>query len=148
MLKPRVETRVEDGQMFAEFWDCYRLDVAPVQDLRDQFEAHRKSQGRPHLILNMSGVTFAGSTVLGLFLQMYRSAKPSGGRIALYNVDHNVREVFRASRLDPFFEFTESHEQAVEQLKGPPPELGRASGSAGPTSTPLRRIKRDKPDTP
>ena len=34
MLKPTVEVRNEGGVLVAEFWDCLRLDPAPVRDIR------------------------------------------------------------------------------------------------------------------
>ena len=39
MLKPSLETHNVDGILVGEFWDCLRLDPAPVQDLRVAFEA-------------------------------------------------------------------------------------------------------------
>ena len=40
MLKPSVQIHNMDGILVAEFWDCLRLDPAPVQDLRKHVEAH------------------------------------------------------------------------------------------------------------
>ena len=33
MLKPSVQVYEHEGILIAEFWDCWRLDPAPVQDL-------------------------------------------------------------------------------------------------------------------
>ena len=45
MLKPALETHNVDGILVAEFWDCFRLDPAPVQDLRAAYETHLKNAG-------------------------------------------------------------------------------------------------------
>ena len=51
MLKPSVQVHEHEGILIAEFWDCWRLDPAPVQDLRSRYEAHCRRQGRPELTL-------------------------------------------------------------------------------------------------
>ena len=47
MLKPSVQIHNMDGILVAEFWDCLRLDPAPVQDLRKHYEAHLQARGGP-----------------------------------------------------------------------------------------------------
>ena len=63
MLKPMVEVRNEGGVLVAEFWDCLRLDPNPVRDLRQHYEAHLRSKGKPDLVVDLNGVVFAGSAV-------------------------------------------------------------------------------------
>ena len=65
MLKPLVEVKNEGGILVAEFWDCLRLDPAPVRDLRQHYEAHIRAKGLPDLIIDLNGVSFAGSASLG-----------------------------------------------------------------------------------
>src|SRR5829696_7534330 len=45
MLKPSVQVHDADGIMVAEFWDCFRLDPAPVQELRKLYDAHLAAKG-------------------------------------------------------------------------------------------------------
>ena len=52
MLKPTVEVRNEGGVLVAEFWDCLRLDPNPVRDLRQHYEAHVRSKGKPDLVIS------------------------------------------------------------------------------------------------
>ena len=118
MLKPTVEVREESGILVAEFWDCLRLDPAPVQDLRKRYEVHIKQGGRPFLVVDLNGVTFAGSAALGGFLAIHRLNRPHGGRLIFCNVDPNVLEVFRVSKLDPLFGFAKDKPAALA-LIGP-----------------------------
>src|SRR5271169_3738590 len=105
MLKPSIETHNVEGILLAEFWDCLRLDPAPVQDLRVHYEAHLKAHGRPEVIVDLSGVGFAGSAALGNFVALQRLVRQNGGRMVFCNVDPTVAEVFRASKLESLFEF-------------------------------------------
>ena len=106
MLKPNVQVRDESGILVAEFWDCLRLDPAPVQDLKQKLEEHLRRAGKPELVVDLNGVGFAGSAALGGFLSLHRRVKPLGGRIIFWViVDATVYEVFRVSKLDSFFAF-------------------------------------------
>jgi anti-anti-sigma factor len=152
MLKPRVQVRTEGGVLIAEFWDCLRLDPAPVSDLRKEFDAHRRSQGRPDLLVDLHGVAFAGSAALGGFLALNRMARQSGGRIVFCRVDPNVFEVFRASKLMPLFVFAADIPAALAVMNSPantgeaapapaaPPNDGQAAeGQAGALGERVRR---------
>ena len=121
MLKPSVQTHNVDGILVAEFWDCLRLDPAPVQDLRNYYEAHLRAQGRPELVVDLSGVGFAGSAALGNFVALQRLVRQKNGRLLFCDVDPTVAEVFRASKLESLFEFVADREAAYKAIKDGPP---------------------------
>jgi anti-anti-sigma factor len=154
MLKPSVQIHNENGILIAEFWDCWRLDPAPVQELRSRYDTHLRSRGRPEVIIDLSGVGFAGSAALGNFVALQRLARQNGGRLVFCNVEPTVTEVFRASKLEPLFEFVPDRAAALSAVaRGPLPNSadGRVSGGTsdqarpaqGGTSSPspLRRRK-------
>ena len=130
MLKPSVQIHNMDGILVAEFWDCLRLDPAPVQDIRKHYEAHVQKQGRPELVVDLSGVGFAGSAALGNFVALHRLVRQHGGRIVFCNVDPTVSEVFRASKLESLFGFESDRDAALHAIL----ELPRSSesGDKGP----------------
>jgi anti-anti-sigma factor len=153
MLKPMVEVRNEGGFLVAEFWDCLRLDPNPVRDLRQHYEAHLKAKGKPDLVVDMNGVVFAGSASLGGFLALQRLARQQGGRVVFCNVDVNVQEVFRISKLAPMFAFVEDRPAALafvanpgegpaEDLTAPLPKPNPAPAAAPRSDGPLRRMRR------
>lgn len=118
MLKPMVKVQVEGGLLVAEFWDCLRLDPAPVQDLRKLYEAHILDGGRPDLIVDLCGVDHAGSAALGGFVMLQKQCRQAGGRLVFCRVDPMVYEAFRLSRLEPLFLFDADLEAAVQRLDG------------------------------
>src|SRR5262245_5410426 len=138
MLKPAVQVHNEDGILVAEFWDCFRLDPAPVQELRKKYEAHLASKGKPQLVIDLLGVGFAGSAALGNFMAMHRLAKQRGGRLIFCNVDPTVYEVFRVSKLDPLFTFATDRPAALVAASRPDSEPAAdrpaADGSPKPES--------------
>jgi anti-anti-sigma factor len=140
MLKPMVEVRDEGGVLVAEFWDCLRLDPAPVRDLRAHYESHVRAKGKPDLVVDLNGVVFAGSAALGGFLALLRIARQHGGQVIFCNVDDNVQEVFRISKLSPMFAFLEDRAAALAHVARPPEsESAKPPGepTAGPSTPPL-----------
>jgi len=115
MLKPAVQIHNEAHALVAEFWDCFRLDQAPVKELRTQYEAHLRSNGPPILIVDLLGVGFAGSAALGLFATLQKMVRQAHGQIIFCNVDPTVFEVFRISRLNALFEFVPDRHAALER---------------------------------
>lgn len=140
--------------MLAEFWDCLRLDPAPIQDLRARYEKHLLGGGRPELIVDLSGVGFAGSAALGSFVALHRLARQSGGRVIFCRVEPNVAEVFRVGKLDKLFEFVADRDAAIDAAKqgsrgarpAAEPDSTR-SPSSPPLSTGLNRLRRQRPTT-
>ena len=152
MLKPSVQIHNMDGILVAEFWDCLRLDPAPVQELRKHYEAHVQKQGRPELVVDLSGVGFAGSAALGNFVALHRLVRQHGGRIVFCNVDPTVSEVFRASKLESLFGFESDRDAALHAIHEPPssepgekdaPRPERRSSGPVPGLSRLRRRTSD-----
>jgi anti-anti-sigma factor len=153
MLKPSIETHNVNGILVAEFWESLRLDPAPVQDLRGHFEAHLKNHGTADVVIDLSGVGFAGSAALGNFVALQRLVRAKGGRIVFCNVDPTVSEVFRASKLDSLFEFATDRADAVRAISerlptassdrkaaaGDPAQPVKSPGAGRSGSGPLRR---------
>lgn len=144
MLKPRVEVRNDGGILVAEFWDCLRLDPAPVQELRKEFETHLRHKGHPDLVIDLNGVTFAGSAALGGFLALNRQARQHDGRMVFCNVDPTVFEVFRVSKLVPLFNFEPDMAAAMALLKGQGPGAAPPA-PAGPLGEPPGDGKKTNP---
>ncbi len=153
MLNPSVEVKARDGVLRAEFWDCLRLDPNPVRELRDAYERHVRSGGKPAVVIDLSGVGFAGSTALSGFVTL----KKQGARVVFYNVEPTVREVFRVSSLEPLFVFA-ADEAAALAAAADPAASGLARSPTGtpgassqrpmPAAVPLRRPKRALPEDP
>ncbi len=150
MLKPSVQIHNVDGILVAEFWDCLRLDPAPVQDLRKHYETHVQQRGRPEMVVDLSGVGFAGSAALGNFTALHRIVRQNGGRIVFCDVDPTVFDVFRVSKLDNLFDFVADRAAALRAITDHPganksertaPETNGNGPVNGPRggSGPLRR---------
>jgi anti-anti-sigma factor len=135
MLKPSVQTHNVDGILVGEFWESLRLDPAVVLDLRRDYEAHVRQQGRPELVVDLSGVGFAGSAALGNFVALQRLVRQKNGRLVFCNVDPTVAEVFRASKLESLFEFVPDRAAALRALTEAPARQAGAKPASDDGST-------------
>jgi anti-anti-sigma factor len=138
MLKPSVQVHDENGIFLAEFWDCLRLDLGAVQDLRTKYEAHLKAGKRPEAIVDLLGVGFAGSSALGIFVGLQRLARSKNGRVIFCNVDPTVYEVFRVSKLDPLFSFVADRDAALALARRGDSETNGTNPAAEPGPPPAR----------
>lgn len=154
MLKPSLQIHDAGGVLLAEFWDCLRLDPAPTLELRGRFDEHMKAKGRPLVVVDLSGVGFAGSAALGNFVALQRTARQYGGRVIFCRVEPTVVEVFRASNLDRLFEFHEDRESALASAeRGEPDAASRPADKAeperqarpGPAAGRLGPLRRNRP---
>jgi len=148
MLNPTVQVHHEEHALVAEFWDCLRLDPAPVKEIRSMYEDHIRSKGRPMLVVDLLGVSMAGSASLGHFVMLQRTVRKSGGQIIFCNVDLSVFESFRISKLDPLFLFVPDRPAALalaaslDQGIGPG-EVGKLEPT--PEPPPVKKPPRNPP---
>lgn len=152
MLKPSVQVHDVDGILLAEFWECLRLDPAPTLELRELYDRHVKAKGRPFVVVDLAGVGFAGSSALGNFVALQRSARQNGGRVVFCHVDPTVVEVFRASKLDKLFEFVDDREAGLAAIaRGEPAAVAKPADDGEPpvprpaVADPLSRLRRRRP---
>lgn len=145
MLKPSVQVTLEQGVFVAEFWDCLRLDPAPVQALRREVEQHLGRGLRPDLVVDLLGVGFAGSAALGGFVAIQRLSRAKGGRMIFCNIDLTVFEVFRVSKLDNLFSFAADRASALASLTAP---QGDGPVGEAPTPSPTPPRARSGPSAP
>src|SRR3954453_6322300 len=120
MLHPSVQVGEHDGLLVAEFWDCLRLDPAPVQELCKGYEGRLGPGGRPDLVVDFLGVDFAGSAALSGFVRLQKLCRQRGGRLVLCNLGPTVFEVFRLPRLVPLFTFVPDRSAAMALLRAGP----------------------------
>ena len=131
MFNPSARVKHLDGFLVGEFWDCHRLEPEPVQQLRRFYDAHLADHGKQGLVVDLGGVSFAGSTALASFVSMRRQ----GIRIVFFNAEPTVREVFRVSGLESLFLFGQNEADAIRILENSQSPSAVNRSEATPTAT-------------
>jgi hypothetical protein len=83
-------------------------------------------------VIDLLGVGFAGSASLGHFVALHRIARPKNGRLIFCNVDPQVHEVFKVSKLEPLFVFVADRATALEFVNGSGTTVPERSPAASP----------------
>ena len=88
-------------------------------DWAAEFEKHctELAGGAKHLIVDLSGLTYASSMGLRAFLAVAKARQQAGGELVLVGLAGFVKQVFDLTRITALFRTAESVEAAVDALK-------------------------------
>ena len=81
------------------------------------FQLPEAPSGR-RVLVNFGKVDALASIVLAKLMMVNKKLQNAGGSLAVCNVSPRVREVFEITRLNEFFEFHPSEEDALQVLAG------------------------------
>lgn len=91
----------EDGNhVTAVFPADTELTEASAEDLHHELLALVAGRERPHLTVDLAGVTILTSVGLAKFLAVHKHLRAAGGHLTLLNPTATVRTVFAVTRLD------------------------------------------------
>ena len=100
-----------------------RLDVVEAGPARDAIR-RAIAEGRSLLVLDLGEVRYMDSSGLFALIASFKSARLSGGDVALVRLSREVRSVIEIARLHRVFEICDDVEAAVAALTAP--RVGRA----------------------
>ena len=112
-----VESRpVEDGVAVVKLQGEADLHTAPI--LRDALNEAIESKPET-LIVDLTGVTFIDSMMLGVLLSATRRARPNGTELRIVVDDPHVRRIFELTLLDHVMKLYPSVEVALSSASEP-----------------------------
>lgn len=76
-----------------------------------------RAEGSPQVVISLERVQFLSSYTIGMLIALKARIEDRGGRLRLADVNVNVNEVFRLSRLSAVLPIDETTAKAVEQMK-------------------------------
>ncbi len=79
------------------------LDGWTTDKLKDELSTAANREGCRQLVLDLSGVSYASSTMLQELVVLRRRMQSKGGELTLVHVDSDVREVLATTKLDQQF---------------------------------------------
>lgn len=98
-----------------ELWLPEHLDSDEFGRLNESLiEAAGGGPERP-LVLDLSRLAYAGSSVLGLLVNVRQKVKETGGRLVLCGLSDRLLQIFRTCSLERLFVIRRSRQEAVER---------------------------------
>lgn len=94
----------KDGILTIVFDDARILDETKLEQLgRDLIELLNKTS-EERVILDFRNVKFMSSSMLGKLVQVHKKAVEFNVKLKLCNIDPQIRQVFKITRLDKLFD--------------------------------------------
>ena len=95
---------VEDGSVTVRFPANTTLSEANAEEFARALLALAASTERPHLLVDLGGVTMLTSVILAKIIAVNGKVRAAGGRLTLFNPTPVVHQVFKVTRLDTILE--------------------------------------------
>jgi len=110
---PRLKVRILEGISVVDILNAEALfDPGVIRDLSIQLH-HLIEEGHTRLLLNLSGVRYMSSDVLGTLAMLHRRVERQRGRIGLIGLEPLLREMVRICSLEPIFDIYANESEAV-----------------------------------
>ena len=101
-----------------ELWLPETLDSEEFGRLNESLLAAAAGAGADHaLVLDLARLAYAGSSVLGLLVNVRQKVKEAGGRLVLCGLSERLLTTFRTCSLERLFVIRRSREEAVERAR-------------------------------
>jgi anti-sigma B factor antagonist len=109
----RLRIRNEGGVTRIEFIDRNILDEANIQQIGEEIARIVDATPQPKLLISFNGVDHLSSAALGTLITVNNRLKAKGGQLRLAEIDPQILEVFRITKLDRLFQIHETADKAV-----------------------------------
>ena len=96
-----------------EFIDRNILDESNIQQIGDEIGDLVDSAPSPKLLISFSNVDHLSSAALGTMITINNKIKIKRGQLRLANIDPQIYEVFKITKLDKLFQIHESTDSAL-----------------------------------
>ena len=92
-------------------------DAAFIKTAGDELYQVVKTQEVPRMVIDLENVKFLSSSTLGMFIALHKVVSKRGGQLRLSNVDPNVRDVFKITKLHKLIGIHDTTDEAVLDAK-------------------------------
>ena len=108
-----LKVRQTGGVALVEFADRKILEELSIQEIGE--ELHRLVEASPkiHLLLNFRNVDHLSSAALGMLITLNKKVQERNGALRLSDINRQIYEVFKITRLDRVFDIHQTQDQAL-----------------------------------
>ena len=109
----RITVMKNDGVNVVEFNDRKILDELSISELGSQLREVADSENAVRILLNFQNVEHLSSAALGMLITLHKLVQEKKGRLILSNIQPQIFEVFKITRLNKLFEIHDSAAKAL-----------------------------------
>jgi anti-sigma B factor antagonist len=108
-----LKIRRADGVSIVEFADRKILEELSIQEIGEELSHLVESEAGIKLLLNFKNVDHLSSAALGMLITLNKKVKEHNGEMKLSDINRQIFEVFKITRLNRVFDIHESSDQAL-----------------------------------
>ena len=109
----RLRVSDRDGVTTVEFVDRNILDEANIQTISEEISALIDRADAPKLLISFANVDHLSSAALGALITINHRVRDRDGQLRLANIDPQIYEVFKITKLDKLFQIHDSTDAAL-----------------------------------
>lgn len=115
MDQPSSHLRIKrtEGVSVVEFADRKILEELSIQEIQDELDHLVESEPGIKLLLNFQNVDHLSSAALGVLITLNKRVKEQNGSLKLSDINRQIFEVFKITRLNKVFDIHETADQAM-----------------------------------
>ena len=100
-----------------EFVQPSIVDPIVIQRLGEELYGLVEEAGHRKLVVDFSNVRFLSSQTLGVLLTLRKRSDAVGGHVHISGMKPDLHKVFKITKLDSFFDFHDTREEAVAAME-------------------------------
>lgn len=112
----RLRVRQQDGITVVEFVDRNILDEANIAHIGDEIGGLVDAQPVPKILISFANVEHLSSAALGTLITINNKIKSKDGQLRLANINEQIIEVFKITRLDRLFQIQPGMQEAIDSF--------------------------------
>jgi anti-sigma B factor antagonist len=119
MEQPSSHLRIRrsDNVSIVEFADRKILEELSIQEIGEELHQMVESESGIQLLLNFKNVDHLSSAALGMLITLNKKVKEQNGDLKLSDINRQIFEVFKITRLNRVFDIHETADQALSQFR-------------------------------
>jgi len=113
---PHLRIRRAEDVSVVEFADRKILEELSIQEIGEELHRVVEAEQGIKLLLDFKNVDHLSSAALGMLITLNKKIKEQSGNLKLSDINRQIFEVFKITRLNRVFDIHDTSEQALSQF--------------------------------
>ncbi len=113
---PHLTVIEQDSVNMVRFSDRKILEELSIREIEDELFALVSSTPAIKLLLNFSNVEHLSFAALGMLINLQKEVNSNKGKLKLSNINPQIYEVFKITRLSKHFDIHEQSDDAISKF--------------------------------
>ncbi len=99
-----------------QFADRKILEEISIHEIGEELRALAEAEPRIKLLLDFANVDHLASAALGMLITLHKKVQERNGTLKLSNINRQIFQVFKITRLNRVFDIHDTADQALESF--------------------------------